>query len=72
MPKNLSTATLPYPHWQTALQELVSKRYDSTFVTTKTQLREAILARLRIMAPTDVDERRALEEALNVIDTLEE
>jgi hypothetical protein len=50
--------------WKTQLQDIISNQKGPDFASRVADLRDALEARLRIMGPTDHDEREAIKDAL--------
>ena len=50
--------------WKSQLQDLILNKNDQDFGSKVAELRDALEARLRIMGPTDHEERVAIKEAL--------
>jgi hypothetical protein len=50
--------------WKTQLEDVILSLHDSDSASKVADLRDALTSRLRIMGPTDHEERAAIEEAL--------
>ena len=50
--------------WKSQLEDVILNQNDSDFASKVAGLRDALEARLRIMTPTENDERVAIEDAL--------
>jgi hypothetical protein len=50
--------------WKSQLQDIILNKNDPNFAGKVAELRDALEARLRIMGPTDHDEREAIKNAL--------
>ena len=61
-----------YATWQQHLRELLMYRYAPDFAGRLERVRQALVARLRIMTTADLEERRAIEDTLQALKILEE
>ncbi len=50
--------------WKSQLQDIILNKNGPDFASKVAELREALEARLRIMGPTDLEERAAIKDAL--------
>ena len=66
----MSEQVLKFPLWQEPLQQLILNSSAPDFSERARQLHQTLESRLRIMTPADLEERKALVDALHTIENL--